>query len=188
MCGLVSGKRLYFFVALVFLSGTVKAQEAKANQEVINHFLILVRSDNDQQVDRSLEFIRSHWNDGYESMLIETLYFSSGRKVSKNYLELLQNKTGENFGLDLDRWYHWLWNKTATYLPEYYDFKARLYGIIDHRFSAYFSQRQEQSTIRLDEVMWGGVVQDGIPPLRNPRMIPAGEAVYLSEKDVVFGV
>jgi hypothetical protein len=43
-------------------------------------------------------------------------------------------------------------------------------------------------TIRLDEVIWGGVVQDGIPPLRNPDMIAAAQATYLADEHVVFGL
>ena len=33
--------------------------------------------------------------------------------------------------------------------------------------------------IRLDEVRWGGVRQDGIPPLRRPKMIGAHEGSRL---------
>ncbi|NNE29367.1 MAG: DUF3179 domain-containing protein, partial [Saprospiraceae bacterium] len=40
---------------------------------------------------------------------------------------------------------------------------------------------------RLDEILWGGVVQDGIPPLRDPKMVSANEANYLEEDNVVFG-
>ncbi|MEP1140266.1 MAG: DUF3179 domain-containing (seleno)protein [Balneola sp.] len=42
--------------------------------------------------------------------------------------------------------------------------------------------------MRLDEIRWGGVRQDGIPPLRDPKMISAKEADYLGDKDVVFGI
>lgn len=186
---MVSKKYIYYIIVLTLsLSGPVKAQETEAKQQAAKHFLILVTSDNELLVDQSLEYIRSHWKEGYESMLIETLHFSIQRKVSKDYLDLLQSKTGKEFGPDLDRWYHWLWNKPAAYSSEYFDFKAKLYGLIDHRFATYFSQRKKQSTIRLDEVMWGGVLQDGIPPLRNPKMLAAGDADYLSDEDIVFGI
>ncbi len=42
--------------------------------------------------------------------------------------------------------------------------------------------------IRLDEVRWGGVAQDGIPPLRNPKMITVKDASYLDDNNVVFGL
>ena len=30
--------------------------------------------------------------------------------------------------------------------------------------------------------------QDGIPPLRSPKMIAANKATYLADSDVVFGI
>jgi len=82
----------------------------------------------------------------------------------------------------------YLWKSPANYPSYYSDFKAEIYQHIDPKFYNYFKGRQGDSKIRLDEVLWGGVVQDGIPPLRFPRMIPAKEASYLSDKDVVFGI
>ena len=40
----------------------------------------------------------------------------------------------------------------------------------------------------MDEIQWGGVVQDGIPPLRNPKMISAKEAKYLEDDNIIFGI
>ena len=48
-----------------------------------------------------------------------------------------------------------------------------LYRLVDLKFEGYFSD-DRPARIRLDEVMWGGVRQDGIPPLRRPSMISAG--------------
>jgi len=42
--------------------------------------------------------------------------------------------------------------------------------------------------VRLDEVVWGGVGPDGIPPLDDPAVLPAGAATYLDPDDPVFGV
>ena len=64
--------------------------------------------------------------------------------------------------------------------PEYAEFKAALYGQIDPRFREYFD-KHPKATIRLDEIRWGGVLRDGIPPLRRPKMLAAREATYLSE-------
>lgn len=44
------------------------------------------------------------------------------------------------------------------------------------------------TTIRLDEVDWGGVRVNGIPPLDHPRAIPAAAATYLRDSHVVFGL
>ena len=40
----------------------------------------------------------------------------------------------------------------------------------------------------MDEIRWGGVKQDGIPPLRNPSMIPGNRASYLEDDHIVFGI
>ena len=55
------------------------------------------------------------------------------------------------------------------------------------RFSAYFDEVGEPS-IRLDEIVWGGVRQDGIPPLRNPTMLAADDIGYLEDDHIVFGI
>jgi len=69
----------------------------------------------------------------------------------------------------------------------YAAFKSLLYGLIDDRFSLYFSTSRE-TRVRLDEVRWGGVLQDGIPPLRQPMMLAADQASYLEDDNMVFGI
>ncbi|MGH9660500.1 MAG: DUF3179 domain-containing protein, partial [Bryobacteraceae bacterium] len=45
------------------------------------------------------------------------------------------------------------------------------------------------ATVRVEEVVWGGVKVDGIPALVNPRMVPAATASsYLVDSEPVFGV
>ncbi|MEM9443358.1 MAG: DUF3179 domain-containing protein, partial [Pseudomonadota bacterium] len=41
---------------------------------------------------------------------------------------------------------------------------------------------------RLEEIVWGGVVKDGIPALTNPRHITPEEADYITQDELVFGV
>jgi hypothetical protein len=45
-----------------------------------------------------------------------------------------------------------------------------------------------RSTIRLDEIDWGGVRVNGIPPLRSPKLVPAEAATWLLDGHIVFGV
>ena len=45
-----------------------------------------------------------------------------------------------------------------------------------------------KATIRLEEIVWGGVRKDAIPDLTNPPVIPAEEATYLDFDERVFGV
>ena len=87
----------------------------------------------------------------------------------------------------MDQWYRWIWNQDVELHPDYGTFKKELYQRIDPRFAEYFSNKYE-AEIRLDEIRWGGVRRDGIPPLDNPETIPASRATYLNDSDVVFGV
>ena len=169
-------------------AGSTKAQEGGKDSNVGSHFITLATSGDKELIEKSLNSLERNWDESYEIMLIETLYFSLNREVAADYLSLLESKARKNFGYDMNKWFKWLWSKPAVYGPEYFEFKASLHEFIDPRFRAYFSQRQQRSTIRLDEVVWGGVIQDGIPPLRNPKMINAAEATYLKDTDVVFGI
>ncbi|MEX0287926.1 MAG: DUF3179 domain-containing protein [Flavobacteriaceae bacterium] len=154
----------------------------------VDHFVNLVISEEDAILNAAVIYIDTNWETSFEPMLIESIYFTQNRTFSKKLLHLLARKTGKDFGADLDRWHHWLWNKNTTYTKKYFEFKAKVHQFIDPKFYKYFADRADQSTIRLDEVIWGGVLQDGIPPLRNPQMIKAGEAQYLKDNNVVFGI
>ena len=70
---------------------------------------------------------------------------------------------------------------------DYASFKAELYSRIDEGFRSFFPARV-QTTIRLDEIDWGGVKVNGIPPLRAPRTIPAADANWLRDDHIVFGL
>lgn len=45
-----------------------------------------------------------------------------------------------------------------------------------------------KTDIRLEEVVWGGVVKDGIPDLIDPPVVSADQAGYMLPDDRVFGV
>ncbi len=148
--------------------------------------MTLMSFDNNRKQE-VLRAIEQEWHPGFIPMILELYYFANDRALSRKLLEILRTKTGQHFGTDLDQWYQWLWAQPENQHPAYASFKSVLYGRIDPRFSDYFHS-DYATEIRLDEVRWGGVKQDGIPPLRGPEMIPAKEASYLSDDDIVFGV
>ena len=100
-------------------------------------------------------------------------------------IRFLEARTGQRFGDDLARWRDWMWKLPYDPHPDAMRFKATLYGAIDPRMSRFFTGH---SLIRLDEIDWGGVKVNGIPPLTAPVSIPAGRATYLRDDHVVFGV
>jgi hypothetical protein len=108
-------------------------------------------------------------------------------KVFRRLAGLLRQQTGQRIGNDILGWQQWIWEQPYEPHPEYGTFKARWYSQIDPRFAQFFPDGV-QSVIRLDEVDWGGVPPNGIPPLRYPDHVPADEADYLDDDDIVFGI
>jgi len=85
-------------------------------------------------------------------------------------------------------WMLWLENHPEIEPFEGFDaFKADFYARVDENFRL-FLEPGAPRTIRLEEIVWGGVVKDGIPALVDAEQIPAGEARYLNDDDPVFGV
>ena len=153
-------------------------------------FETLLRSRNPVEVVAAFSQIEADWSAGYIPILLELIPYSASYETEELALALLKEKTGQNFERDVNAWYEWWWNQPAEQTADYADLKAQLYRLIDPRFEAYFKGRQDTAQIRLDEVRWGGVVQDGIPPLRGPDMISAndGRAQYLQDDNIVFGI
>jgi hypothetical protein len=135
----------------------------------------------------SLKRIQTGWRHEYAAMMLETVGFVPSRNVQRGMLSLLAQVSGTPFGGDLDDWYRWLWSMEPAAHPDYAEFKAGLYEQVDPRFREYFAGRPK-ALIRLDEIRWGGVWRDGIPPLVRPKMIRAREARYLADDNIVFGV
>lgn len=154
----------------------------------IEDFLGLFKQGSEAKKQGLLHQIEENWSEASEIYAIETLYFLRDVKLNTQLFLLLQKKTNQNFGFDFNDWYEYVWNKEPNYTADYFRFKTAIHGGIDPKFKKYFIGRESQTTIRLDEVRWGGVVQDGIPPLRNPKMISALDATYLDDDDIVFGI
>ena len=152
----------------------------------IDSFLDLSAPDA-ESVTRAITSIGQNWDDSYTAMILESLPRMRSSARAEDLIRMLEAKTGQAFGVDTDGWYQWLWGNDFGAHPRYPDFKAGLYSVIDPRFAAHF-RPSHPAVIRLDEIRWGGVVRDGIPPLVKPRMIPADKASYLADDHVVFGI
>lgn len=172
--------------AQMILLSHCQAQQTSAPSNEVDIFLNFFEPDAEKR-QRSLDFLDQNWKEEYEVMVIEVVYLLDSPEWSVHLTRLLEKKTNQSFGYKFNDWFHWIWNKKQRVTPSYSDFKAKLYKKIDPRFEKYFLGRT-QSRIRLDEVRWGGVLQDGIPPLRNPKMISVKEADYLEDDHIVFGI
>lgn len=152
----------------------------------IEMFVALIGNDPATRI-ASLAAITQNWNVGDIPMLIESARFAANPQTTLAILQTMKSQTGQDLGGDLDDWYRWVWNQDIDVHPNYATFKKTLYSQIDPRFAEYFDDSRP-NTIRLDEIRWGGVRRDGIPPLKNPETIPVSQAGYLADSDIVFGV
>lgn len=169
---------------LFCLSAALFANTSASNQTTYDAFFNLLIPEKNKA---ALEYIDKNWRDEYRIIAFEMIGLSNNA-VAVDLYHLLKQKTGENFGYDFNLWYQWLWNQPQTIFNDYGDFKSALHQKIDPKFAVYFKDRTASSLIRLDEVRWGGVVQDGIPPLRQPNMLNVDEATYLEDSNTVFGI
>jgi hypothetical protein len=165
-----------------------ESETAIVGDLVNDAFSLLIYTSDQGAVDRSFLIIDAHWRAEFIPQLLEIMSVPRSNYILQRTIDLLTRKTGQEFGSNLNDWYFWLWNQPEKSLPHYADFKADLYEQIDPRFAKYFRARQSSARIRLDEVRWGGVLQDGIPPLRDPEMIPASQATYLEGGNIIFGI
>ena len=173
-------------LCLLLLAATPPLRAEVSDRAAIRAFLTLVTGE-EGDVAGAVELIESTWAPSYLPMALEVLRLSRKPTVSAALIRVLASRADGGHGYDLGAWQRTMWNAPEARHPRYAAFKAALYGYVDPRFSAYFDEVGEP-LIRLDEIVWGGVVQDGIPPLRNPKMIAADEAGYLEDGHLVFGV
>jgi len=147
----------------------------------------LVLDKDRKEKDQILEVLLANWEKGFVPPLIELLRLSSEPWLVKKINTLLQQKTRQSID-DYYNWLQWLWENEPMFQAYFTDFKGALYHYLDPKFKTYFQDRHASAKIRIDEIVWGGVQQDGIPPLRYPKMLNAKEATYLAKTDVVFGM
>jgi len=132
--------------------------------------------------------ISASFNEAWVAPTLEIFNFVYDPTMRSHLLSELRKTTGQDFGTDMNQWFRWMWNEDEVKVTGYDQFKAEFYGLIDSKFYKYFQGRADTARLRLDEIRWGGVHQDGIPPLRGPKMLSAKKADYLEDDNIVFGI
>jgi hypothetical protein len=102
-------------------------------------------------------------------------------------IDSLEALSGQTFGDNWAAWIEWYGTTDLSPPPGFTGWKGQLLGQIDPGF-AEFLQDDHPATIRVEEILWGGVLVDGIPALDNAAMIPAANADYLDPAEPVFGI
>ena len=149
-------------------------------------WLDLIHGDSSQREKAMLE-IASQWERDSPTMAIETIRFLGAGPERRALYQLLREKTGFEEAVSWQDWLRWQWAQTPSDSKTSLRLKSEIHASIDARFRRYFESGLAHE-IRYDEIVWGGVKQNGIPPLRDPLMIKASEASYLEGDNVVFGI
>lgn len=182
-------KRILFASLLFALSGYlyVQATVDRSNDVPVKVFLQLIHPQTSIRKAAAKQ-VAENWKDSYTPMLLEIVHFAPTPTAENTIWRILEQQLGRSFGRETGRAFQAWWQNEYDPHPDYALFKALHYALIDRRFAAYFDDHTKNARIRLDEVRWGGVVRDGIPPLDRPKMIPANEASYLKDSNIVFGI
>jgi hypothetical protein len=127
--------------------------------------------------------------------VLETIRVVRTRGAKLELISALQEYSGqEDFNpLELAELY---WQNQKETPPGYAATKVAIYGPIaemgrNQEYGAVLAEHFKDdppSTIRLDEIVWGGVYPSGMLPMRDPALLPASEANYLEPEDIVFGL
>jgi len=107
--------------------------------------------------------------------------------IRARLVSFLEKQTRKRFDISLAGWREWMWTLPDEPHPEYMRFKGLVLGRIDNRMQQFF-RPDSKTLIRLDEIDWGGVVVNGIPPLYHPKVLKAADARYLRDGNIVFGL
>ena len=179
------------FVFLLFLCAMAGCQrqsgdEVSGDPATIDDYVALV-GQNPDEIESAFQRIRGDWQEGSLTMVLDCMRFAKDTKVKFEIPKLLQEKEGIRDFKEPQKLLKKVWNKEYKPHPDYVAFKSKLYGRLDPDFEEYFDP-SFPTTIRWDEIRWGGVRRDGIPPLDHPKMMSVEEATYLDDSNVVFGV
>ena len=103
------------------------------------------------------------------------------------YGDALEALSGQAFSGDRAAWVEWYGATDLEPPTGFTSWKGRLITDIDEGF-ADLLRDDLPSRLRVEEIVWGGVGIDGIPPLDQPATLPAAEATWLQPDEPVFGI
>ncbi len=154
-----------------------------SDEEVLTHMINLFHKDVEAR-GRAIKALAAMKDRSVVPALVEVLFF---RHELPGWEKAMSELSGQKLGEDWPAWMEWLGKQRIEPHRVYPVFKSKIFGKIDPVFQEFLNPTAARA-IRLDEVVWGGVLKDGIPALDNPKMIAAAEASYLDDQDEVFGV
>ncbi len=170
------------FVLIVGLSVTSAARAAEEPPLVERAFALFSPSPAERSA--AIAFFAERGEPDAAALLIMAMRFVRDPAIP----QALEKITGETMGQD---WFGWmLWQEAHPEIRPFDGFElvhAWAHSQIDPNFQLFLDGRKKHE-IRIEEIVWGGVVKDGIPAANHPRLLTADKAAYLNPDDLVFGV
>ncbi|MFK7814867.1 MAG: DUF3179 domain-containing protein, partial [Gammaproteobacteria bacterium] len=182
--------QLTYFLILLFVSCSTFVSAQEKNKEEINNgkpvheYAIDLYGSTDIRTAAREWMLERGKNDVVPALIRTLRYFPED---SSQTLHLLAQLTGQNIGSRWHDWVIWMQENPTEPIAQNELFIAAVTKRIDKNFEDFFYADIERS-IRLDEIVWGGVRKDGIPALTNPKLIAGTEADYIADKELVFGI
>jgi hypothetical protein len=168
-----------------------KSVAAPIDDEEAAELLSALSDGSTKDAQAAIDRIMEVGDERFVAVLIELLRAEQVRIVDNlsvdDYVSALEGLTGQPFDILWIAWVEWYAAGDLIPPPGFASWKGQMLAKIDPRF-ADFLQDDHHTRISVEEIQWGGVTVDGLPPLDNPAMIPAGQAGYLNPEDAVFGV
>jgi Protein of unknown function (DUF3179) len=122
----------------------------------------------------------------YAPAMVDMIFFMP-RAARGEMIEVLEKTTGHKTGEDYYDWVEYIGKRSDLKSPPgYVKYKVALLSLIDPAYKKILYS-EVFLKIRPEEIVWGGVKLDGIPPIDNPNFIGAAEA-KLKETEKIFGV
>jgi hypothetical protein len=178
---------VFSVATLASLEEATPAGQAELDHRALLDDLLYLRPST-EEVQSIADQIVDSGDTRFVAGLIDTLRYQPRR--SEQLGEVLNALTGQELPVDWFEWVEW-----AGQHPEIESFagypawKAELYSHIDPDFLRFLGgDLKVAPDSRVEEIVWGGVVVDGIPALDNPKMIDPAKADYLEPEERVFGV
>jgi hypothetical protein len=169
---------------------TVNTNEPIGDDEV-TEIMYVLSDEPPARVRAALARVVATNDQRYVAVLIDLYRFNQLGLVRsfprEEYVEALESLTGQPLGLSWPAWVEWYGQTDLEPPPGFTAWKGQKLARFDPGFGE-FLRGDHFSRIRVEEIQWGGILVDGIPPLDNPPTLPAAEADYLDAHDAVFGL
>lgn len=174
-------------LSLLAVAGVAGQPEPDITDEEAIELLYTITENRGQPALDAMRRIRGQDDERFIAALIETQLMMVENSERVAHVETLEALSGQRLGRSWFEWRDWYANTDLEPPPGFTGWKGSIFARIDGRFRN-FLWDDAASTIRVEEVVWGGVSVDGIPPLENPLVLPAAEATGMIDGEPVFGL